>query len=437
LVCRFLALAAASLLGGCITLNPTHYGDPWGPQPNLPAPAPQPLIPTMRIVRAVGWPAQGAPTAPPGFTVTRYAEGMAHPRWLYVLPNGDVLVSEATTKPLHGGGVKTAIMHMMKRRGGSLGDSADRITLLRDRDGDGVVDERSVFLEGLNQPLGMALRGDTLYVANTDAVMAFPYAPGATRIDAPGRRIAELPHGEGRSSPGHWTRNLLLSPDGSKLYVTIGSVSNIGEDGLDREQGRGEIREIDLATGAVRRYANGLRNPNGLAWEPTTGALWAVVSERDLMGDDAPPDYMTAVKEGGFYGWPWSYWGGHVDPRVKPPRPELTARAITPDYALGAHTASLGIAFYQGEAFPPAWRGGAFIAQHGSWNRPQPAGYRIVFVPFEGGRPSGPARDFLTGFLAPGNRAWGRPVDVAVDATGALLVTDDAGDMVWRVAPSR
>ena len=425
------------LLSGCLTLNPVRRGDPWGGEPRLPPPAPQKLIPTVRIAKVIGWPRDRTPVAPPGFVVTRYADRLDHPRWLYVLPNGDVLVSEASTQPHPDPGIKEHLMHMMKRRGGSLGRSANRITLLRDADGDGVVEHRSVFLSGLNQPLGMALKGDTLYVANTDAVLAFPYVEGADRITAQGRLIARLPAGAGVSSPGHWTRNLELSPDGTKLYVSIGSVSNIGEDGLDIEQGRGEIREIDLATGAMRTFASGLRNPNGMDFEPTTGVLWTVVNERDLLGDDTPPDYLTSVRDGGFYGWPWSYWGKTVDTRVEPPRPDRVARALTPDFALGAHTASLGLEFYRASAFPARWHGGAFVGQHGSWNRSEPTGYKVVFVPFADGRPAGPAEDFLWGFLAPGNRAYGRPVAVAVDRTGALLVTDDAGNMVWRVAPAR
>jgi len=430
-------LTATAFLSACITLNPARRGDPWGGSPQLPEPAPQKLIPTVRIAKVIGWPEGKTPTAPVGFVVTKYAGDLDHPRWLYVLPNGDVLVSEASTQPHKNPGIKEHLMHMMKRRGGSLGKSANRITLLRDSDGDGDVDFRSVFLSNLNQPLGMALKDGTLYVANTDAVVAYPYTDGATKITGEGRVIARLPAGAGVSSPGHWTRNLQLSPDGSKLYVSIGSVANIGEDGMDREQGRGEIREIDLATGQMRTYASGLRNPNGMDFEAVSGKLWTVVNERDLLGDDTPPDYMTSVQDGGFYGWPWAYWGQTVDERVKPPRPDMVARSIRPDFALGAHTASLGLTFYRANAFPARYRGGAFVGQHGSWNRSSPAGYKVVFVPFANGMPSGPAEDFLTGFLAPGNRAYGRPVAVAVDRTGALLVTDDAGDVVWRVAPTR
>jgi len=430
----FAALAAsAAALAGCLTLNPTPHGDPWGPNPTIPPPAPQKLIPNVRIARVIGWPEGRTPRAPAGFVVTSYAR-LDHPRWLYLLPNGDVLAAESSTERHEGGGIKTAVMHAMKRLGGSLRVSADRITLLRDSDGDGVVDLQVPFLTGLNQPSGMALKGSTLYVANTDAVLAFDYQEGATSIATAGRVIARLPAGAGVSSAGHWTRNLELSPDGTKLYVSIGSLSNIGEEGLDKEEGRAEIREIDLATGAVRPYATGLRNPNGLDFEPITGKLWTVVNERDLLGDDAPPDYMTSLQDGGFYGWPWSYWGRIVDARIEPPRPDMVARSITPDYALGAHTASLGLHFYRGARFPARYRGGAFVGQHGSWNRTRPAGYQVVFIPFANGRPSGDAEPFLTGFLTTGNRAFGRPVAVAEDCTGALLVTDDAGDMVWRVA---
>lgn len=428
-----LLAACALALSGCLTLNPSPQGDPWGPNPHIPPPAPQKLIPNVRIARVVGWPDGRTPAAPAGFVVTAYAR-LDHPRWLYRLPNGDMLVAESATQRHEGGGLRTAVMHAMKRRGGSLRVSANRITLLRDADGDGVVDLQTVFLSGLNQPSGMALRGSTFYVANTDAVVAYDYVEGATAITGPGRVIARLPAGAGVSSAGHWTRNLELSPDGTKLYVSIGSLANIGEDGMELEAGRAEIREVDLATGRVRTYASGLRNPNGLDFEPVTGRLWTVVNERDLLGDDAPPDYMTSLQDGGFYGWPWSYWGRTVDARVQPPRPDMVARSLTPDYALGAHTASLGLHFYRGDMFPARYRGGAFVGQHGSWNRTRPAGYQVVFVPFANGRPAGEAEPFLTGFLAGGIRAWGRPVAVAEDPTGALLVTDDAGDRVWRVA---
>jgi glucose/arabinose dehydrogenase len=325
---------------------------------------------------------------------------------------------------------------MVQRGAGAFADGTDRITLLRDADGDGDVDQSSVLLENLNQPYGMAQVGDRLFVGNTDAVLSFTRPAGETRrIEGKGEVLVRLPYNDGRN--GHWTRDLLASRDGSKLYVGVGSVSNIpvGPDGFALEEGRATVWEIDLATGAHRIFATGLRNPNGLTWEPQTGVLWVVVNERDELGDNLVPDYMTSVRDGGFYGWPYSYFGQYIDTRVEPRRPDLVAKAIAPDYALGAHTASLGLLFYTGEAFPARYRGGAFIGQHGSWNRSAWSGYQVVFVPFENGRPSGRAEVFLTGFLNEGGEARGRPVGVAMDRTGALLVADDVGNAVWRIAP--
>jgi glucose/arabinose dehydrogenase len=317
----------------------------------------------------------------------------------------------------------------VQRRAGSIVENANRISILRDTDGDGVADEQAVFLEGLRQPFGMALIGDQLYVANTDGVVRYPYKEGDKAITAPGTKLVDLPVGH------HWTRNILPSRDGTKLFITVGSGSNIGEKGMDIEKDRATIWELDLASGKHRVFASGLRNANGMAFEPSTGALWTVVNERDEIGDDVPPDYLTSVKEGGFYGWPYSYWGKHVDARVEPQRPDLVATSITPDYALGAHTASLGLAYYDGDALPLPFRNGMFIGQHGSWNRSELSGYKVIFVPFRAGQPAGPPQDVLTGFVDERGEARGRPVGVAVDRGGALLVADDVGNCVWRVTP--
>jgi glucose/arabinose dehydrogenase len=343
-----------------------------------------------------------------------------------VLPNGDVLTAEALMTP---GGIRTAFdyaIYATMKRAAAVGDSPNRVTLLRDADGDGVAETRETFIDGQNQPFGMALVGDTFYLGNTDGVLAFDYAPGATRLEGPGRRIATFKPG------GHWTRSLLASPDGRKLYAGVGSLSNIAESGMAVEEGRAAIHEIDLATGDARIFAAGLRNPVGLAWEPATGALWTVVNERDGLGDETPPDYLTSVQDGGFYGWPYCYWGRTVDDRV-PQDADLVARAITPDYALGGHTASLGLCWMP-EGALPGFPAGMAIGQHGSWNRSTLSGYRVVFVPFADGRPSGPPRDVLTGFLAPDEKvSYGRPVGVALAPGGGLLVADDVGDVIWRV----
>jgi len=403
----------------------------YGPEPELPAPR-SGLLPTVNTARAIGWPDGAAPVAPEGFTVRRYAEDLAHPRWLYVLPNGDVLVAESSTRPAQGGGFMGWIRNSVQRGAGAIVDSADRITLLRDSDGDGDVDARYVFAESLNQPFGMVLAGEYLYVANTDAVVRYRYTLGAIR--APGRpqTILELPHRDGDN--GHWTRNLVANADGSKLYVAVGSASNIADHGMDAEQGRAAIWEFNPDGSQARIYASGLRNPVGMDWAPGTQTLWVAVNERDMLGDNLVPDYMTGVRDGGFYGWPYSYWGRIVDTRVRPQRPDLVATALTPDYALGAHTASLGLHFYTADALPERYWNGAFVGQHGSWNRSEHSGYRVAFVPFADGRPSGDAQDFLSGFLNDRGQAQGRPVGVATDRTGALLVADDVGNIVWRVA---
>ena len=404
-----------------------------GPAPVIPAPATT-LIPTVNIAKAVGWPAGAVPSAAAGMAANAFATGLNHPRWLYVLPNGDVLVAEsnAPRRPDDAKGIKGFFTKLVMDRAGAGTPSANRITLLRDVDGDGVADFRTPFLEGLNSPFGMALVGNDLYVANTGAVMRFPYLAGMTRMTASGVKVADLPAG---TLNHHWTKNIIASRDGRKLYATVGSNSNIAENGIDKEDGRAAIHEIDLKSGAMRLFASGLRNPNGMGWQPQSGALWTVVNERDELGSDLVPDYLTSVKDGGFYGWPYSYFGAHVDVRVKPARPDLVAKALVPDYALGAHVAPLGMVFYEGSLFPAQFSGGAFIGQHGSWNRQPRSGYNVVFVPFANGMPSGKPVQVLGGFVNASDEALGRPVGVAIDGKGALLVADDVGNAVWRVVP--
>lgn len=406
-------------------------GTGYGPDPKLPPPKTK-IIPIVDIAPAKGWPEGAKPEAADGFSVNAFATGLAHPRWLAVLPNGDVLVAETNAPQKDGGGIMTWVKNLVMKRVGADTPSPNRITLLRDADGDGVAEQRFAFLQGLNSPFGMALVGDRLYVANTDALLYFPYRSGDTEITAPGVKIADLPAG---AINLHWTKNVIASQDG-RLYVTVGSNSNIGEAGFENEDGRAAILEVDPNSGSTRIFASGLRNPNGLAFQPQSGALWTTVNERDLLGNDLVPDYMTAVKDGGFYGWPYSYFGQHLDPRVKPQRPDLVAQAITPDYALGAHTAALGLAFYDAKLFPQRYRGGAFIGQHGSWNRRPRSGYQVIFVPFTDGRPDGLPQAILTGFVNEKGQAQGRPVGVAIDGTGALLVADDVGNTVWRVIPT-
>lgn len=400
-----------------------------GPAPQLTPPR-KSLIPTVVVAEAKGWPEGTTPQAAPGLAVNAFAAGFDHPRWLYVLPNGDVLVAETNSPPKpQQKGIRAWFMrHFFKKAGASV-PSANRVTLLRDANGDGVAETRTVFLSGLFSPFGMALVGDTLYVANADAVLRFPYSTGATAITAPGVKVADLPAGINH----HWTKSLVVSRDGSRLYAGVGSNSNVAEKGMAIEENRAAILEIDPATGRTRVFASGLRNPVGLAWQPQSGALWTAVNERDELGSDLVPDYMTSVKEGGFYGWPWSYYGQHVDDRVKPPRPDMVARALVPDYALGPHTGSLGLAFYDASLLPARYRGGAFVGQHGSWNRRPRSGYKVIFVPFRDGRPAGEAEDVLTGFVDEEGHARGRPVGVTVDTKGALLVADDVGNVVWRV----
>ena len=427
-----LVLACASLLAGCGESASLDVRDGMGAAPRLPPPN-KTLIPTVDIAPAVGWADGAMPTPASDLAVNAFASGLDHPRWLHVLPNGDVLVAETNGPPKpDGGGLKGVAMKAVMKRAGAGVPSANRITLLRDANGDGIAELKTPLLENLFSPFGMALVGDTLYVANADALMAFAYTEGATRIDGAGRKVADLPAGRNH----HWTKSLIASRDGTKLYVGVGSNSNVAENGMDEETNRAAILEIDPSTGATRVFAGGLRNPVGMAWNPASGALWTSVNERDEIGRDLVPDYMTSVRDGGFYGWPYSYYGQTVDARVSPPRPDLVAKAIKPDYALGPHTASLGLAFYDG-ALIPQLAGAAIVGQHGSWNRKPPSGYKVIAVPFAGAQPSGPARDVLTGFRDRAGNAQGRPVGVAVDRQGALLVADDVGNVIWRVTPAR
>ena len=404
-----------------------------GASPQLARPV-HTLIPTVNVAPAKGWPPGAAPQPVAGLAVNAFTAGLEHPRWLYVLPNGDVLVAEtnAPPKPDDGAGIKGWAMKLLMRSAGAGVPSANRITLLRDTHGEGVADLRTVFLQGLNSPFGMALVGNDLYVACTDAILRFSYTPGATQLTGAGEKIVDLPAG---TINHHWTKNVIASVDGSRLYVTVGSNSNVAENGMANEERRAAILEVDIATRRSRVFASGLRNPNGLGWQPQTGALWTVVNERDELGSDLVPDYLTSVKDGGFYGWPYSYFGAHVDERVQPPRPDLVATAVVPDFALGPHVAPLGMAFYNGKLFAPRFAGGVFVGEHGSWNRRPLSGYKVVFVPFANGRPSGLPEDVLTGFVNPDGDALGRPVGVAIDRTGALLVADDVGNTIWRVIP--
>lgn len=429
-------LALAAVLGACSDMAVLPISAGTGPNPTLPEPR-SALIPTVNIAPAKGWPAGVTPKAALGMRVVAFARNLDHPRWLYVLPNGDVLVAEtnAPPKPDDAQGIRGWLMGLVMQRAGAAVPSANRITLLRDTNGDGIADVRSVLLAGLNSPFGMALVGNRLYVANSDAVWSFPYASGDTQIVASGTRVVALPAGPINH---HWTKNLIASADGSKLYVSVGSNSNVAERGMAAEAERAAVWEVDAHSGDHRVFASGLRNPVGLSWEPHSGALWTVVNERDELGSDLVPDYLTSVRDGGFYGWPYSYYGQHVDKRVTPQRPDRVAQALAPDYALGPHTASLGLASSVGTTLPAAFANGMFVGQHGSWNRRPHSGYKVVFVPFEGARPSGAAPvDVLTGFLSPDGDAWGRPVGVALDRQGALLVADDVGNVVWRVSTGR
>lgn len=423
------ALLALSL-AACNSGPLVPEGSSFGPNPQLPAPA-RSLFPTVKIAPAVGWPAGQMPTPAPGLAVGAFASGLDHPRWIYALPNGDILVAETNAPPKpeeKKGGLRGWVMGLVMKEAGAGVPSANRITLLRDADNDGVAETRTAFLENLTSPFGMALVGDRLYVANADAVVSFPYQTGQTRITAAATKVADLPAGRNH----HWTKGLVASADGSRLYVSVGSNSNIAEHGMDEEVNRAAILEIDPATGTSRVFASGLRNPVGMDWNPASGQLWVAVNERDELGNDLVPDYMTSVRPGGFYGWPYSYYGQTIDTRVKPQNPQLVATAIKPDYALGAHTASLGLTFNDGNGLP-AFASGAFVGQHGSWNRTPRSGYKVIFVPFAGGQASGAPLDVLTGFVNAQGEALGRPVGVELDRTGALLVADDVGNVIWRV----
>src|SRR4029077_16379538 len=426
IIARVVALIGAVALLWRRLQGAAAHEPAWGSAPVVPAAKPQGAIPTLKMPTAKGWSAGQLPVAAPGLKVNAFATGLKHPRWINMLPNGDVLVAEATQVA---GPIRNMFHYAMQatmRRAAALGESANRITLLRDTDGDGVAEKREIFMEGLNQPFGMALLGDTFYVGNTDGVVAFPYQAGADRITAQGTKLVTFKTG------GHWTPRLLALPDGKKLYAGVGSLTNIADYGMEVEEGRAAVHELDLANGTSRIFAGGLRNAVGLAWEPTTGVLWTVVNERDGLGDETPPDYLTSVRDGGFYGWPYCYWGQTVDDRV-PQDAAMVAKAITPDYALGGHTASLGLCWMPAGTLP-GFPDGMAIGQHGSWNRSTLSGYKLVFIPFVNGHPAGPARDILSGFLAPDQRvSYGRPVGVAIGPDGSLLLADDVGNAIWRV----
>ncbi len=431
----YLMLAAGPLalvVAGCAESAKQPVSSVVGAAPALPPPETA-LIPTLKIAEAVGWAEGAAPVAAQGLKVQAFATGLDHPRWLHVLPNGDVLVAEtnAPERPDQGKGIRGYFQKEAMKKAGAVTKSANRITLLRDADGDGVAETKTVFMQNLNSPFGMALANGKFHVANTDGVVAVPYTDGATQISAAPIPLTDLPAG---TRNHHWTKSLIASKDGSKLYATVGSNSNIAENGMEEEEGRAAIWEIDAATGEKRLFATGLRNPNGMDWEPATGMLWVAVNERDELGANLVPDYITSVKDGAFYGWPWSYFGQTVDTRVKPANPEMVAKAIAPDYAVGAHTASLGLVFAEGARLGGQFTEGAFVGQHGSWNRNPFSGYKVIFVPFSGGKPSGEAVDVLTGFIdAEKEIAFGRPVGVEIGKDGALLVADDVGNAIWRV----
>ncbi|WLH44903.1 PQQ-dependent sugar dehydrogenase [Pseudomonas beijingensis] len=429
---HLLIVALAAGLVACGESSTLQVSDGTGPAPKLPEPN-KTLVPTVNIAEAIGWPQGAKPTPAQGLQVGAFAEGLDHPRWLYVLPNGDVLVAEtnAPPKPDDAKGIRGWVMKKVMGRAGAGVPSPNRITLLRDANHDGIAETRTVFLENLNSPFGMTLVGNDLYVADTDRLIRFPYKDGDTQIKAQPIKVVDLPGG---TLNHHWTKNVIASRDGTKLYVTTGSNSNVAENGMEAEEGRAAIWEVDRASGNHRIFASGLRNPNGLAWEPRSGALWTAVNERDEIGSDLVPDYITSVKDGAFYGWPYSYYGQHVDTRVEPQNPALVAKAIAPDYAVGPHTASLGLTFAEGSALPAPFTEGAFVGQHGSWNRKPHSGYKVIFVPFNGGKPVGQPVDVLTGFLNADEKAQGRPVGVVIDKQGGLLVADDVGNKIWRVS---
>ena len=437
---NLLLITTTAVLSACGSSQAMDMSRQVGPNPVLPEPKEE-LIAAVGVPEIVGWKPGEAPVVPPGFKIEAMATGLSNPRKVYPLPNGDVLVvesqrtgSEPVQRPkdpirdfimsmAHGGGGA-------KETGGAGGGPPQRITLLRDADGDGKPELKTVLVDHLNSPFGVVALDGYLYVANTDAIVRFPFTPGQTKITAPPEKVINLPGG---LIDHHWTKGLTASPDGSKLYAGVGSNSNCGERGPEAETNRAAIWEVDPKTGAFRIFASGLRNPNGLTFYPGSNTLWAVVNERDELGPNLVPDYMTSVRDGGFYGWPYSYYGQHVDPRVRPQRPDLVAKAIPPDYALSSHVAALGLAFYTGSSFPALFHGGAFVGEHGSWNRTTYNGYRVVFIRFAGGRPVGTPMNFVAGFLSPDGKARGRPVGVAIDRTGALIVADDVGNTVWRV----
>ncbi|WP_320837783.1 sorbosone dehydrogenase family protein [Zhongshania sp.] len=431
-----LSALLALTIGGCGEMATQSIEAGSGLHPTLPPPQTT-LLPTVNIAPAIGWPTGTTPLPAAGTRVNAFASGLDHPRWLYVLPNGDVLVAEtnAPPKPDDAQGITGWVMGLVMKKAGATVPSANRISLLRDTKGDGVADFQSVFLEGLHSPFGMALIGNDLFIANTDAVVRFHYSTGDARITTPGTEVIALPAGPINH---HWTKNLIASADGTLLYVTVGSNSNVAERGIAAEAERAAIWEVDINSGEHRIFASGLRNPNGLAWEPVSGALWTAVNERDALGSDLVPDYISSVRDGGFYGWPYSYYGQHIDHRVQPPRPDLVAKAIVPDYALGPHTASLGLAFSAASNLAKPFVNGMFIGQHGSWNRKPSSGYKVIFVPFANGAPVNTTPiDVLTGFLDVDGNAYGRPVGVAIDRQGSLLVADDVGNIIWRVSPEQ
>jgi glucose/arabinose dehydrogenase len=425
-------VVAATLAAACGVPARIPVSEETGPKPEIPPPKTS-LVPVMKVFKAEGWPGDEAPAAGDGLTVRAFARGLIHPRWLYVLPNGDVLVAEtnAPKRPDDAKGIKGFLFRLFQARAGGAAPNQNRIILLRDTDGDGIADTKSVFLSNLHSPFGMTLVGDELYVANTDGIVRVPYTTGVTNIVATPVTVVDLPAGRINH---HWTKNVIASPDGTKLFAAVGSNSNAAENGLLHEEERAAIWEIDRATGKHRVFAMGLRNPVGLAWEPETHQLWVAVNERDELGADLVPDYMTSVRDGGFYGWPYSYYGRHIDERVEPQHLHLVDRAIQPDYALGSHTASLGLTWSAGaKALPPRFSNGMFVGQHGSWNRKPYSGYKVIFVPFANGSPAGKPIDVLTGFLTSSGKALGRPVGVAIGGDGALLVADDVGNTIWRV----
>ncbi|HEV7815810.1 MAG TPA: sorbosone dehydrogenase family protein [Janthinobacterium sp.] len=424
-------MATAFALSACEQGDAAKQNSQYGSTPALPSPK-EYLLPPMKIAAAGSWKQGDTPAVAPGLKIAALATGLLHPRSLYVLPNGDILVVESNGPKAPVNRPKDLIMGSVKAYGGTSGKGGNRITLVRPASA-GAPEIRTVFLDHLNSPFGVALVGNDLYVANTDAVMRYPYAAGDTHISAPGTKLVDLPGGPINH---HWTKSLLASADGSKLYVGVGSNSNITENGMPAEMNRAAVWEVDRNSGAMRIFASGLRNPNAMQWEPQSKKMWVVVNERDEIGPDLVPDYLTSVQDGGFYGWPYSYYGAHLDVRVMPQRPDLVAKAIVPDYALSSHVAPLGLVFNSSTTLPDAFRDGAFVGEHGSWDRSPVSGYKVVFVPFKDGKPAGPPTDVVTGFLSADNHAKGRPVGLAIDHSGALLIADDVGNAVWRVTAS-